>query len=199
MKLGSNGINSSSISSSNRNENRDDIRHQLRYFAGAYLAAICPPAEQITCYVLLTRYDALQTLGYQTMPSDDYADSSQEMEGPQQELVQTEGENRLLRHRLNTHRDQASGIEASLAEVAQLTELFTQQVMQQSEQIELLYHEVRKTTLLLYQHMLMPQDSAIAMYKGSYVPSICLMFLNLKHPYCDLLTLSATPVLPDLK
>lgn len=83
------------------------------------------------------------------MPSDEYADSSQQMEGPQQELVQTEGENRLLRHRLNTHRDQASGIEASLAEVAQLTELFTQQVMQQSEQIELLYTEVRTTACII--------------------------------------------------
>ena len=85
--------------------------------------------------------NALQTLGYQNMPLDDAANLSQHAEG-QQELMQTEDENRLLRHRLNTHRDQATGIESSLAEVAQLTEVFTQQVMQQSEQIELLYTEV---------------------------------------------------------
>ena len=84
---------------------------------------------------------ALQTLGYQNLTLDESANLSQHAEG-QQELMQTEDENRLLRHRLNTHRDQATGIESSLAEVAQLTEVFTQQVMQQSEQIELLYTEV---------------------------------------------------------
>lgn len=84
---------------------------------------------------------ALQTLGYQNLPLNESANLSQHAEG-QQELMQTEDENRLLRHRLNTHRDQATGIESSLAEVAQLTEVFTQQVMQQSEQIELLYTEV---------------------------------------------------------
>lgn len=77
------------------------------------------------------------------MPPEESANLSQHAEG-QQELMQTEGENRLLRHRLNTHRDQATGIESSLAEVAQLTEVFTQQVMQQSEQIELLYTEVSR-------------------------------------------------------
>lgn len=85
------------------------------------------------------------------MPVEESANFSQHAEG-EQELMQTEGENRLLRHRLNTHRDQATGIESSLAEVAQLTEVFTQQVMQQSEQIEVLYTEVRLaclSTLLL--------------------------------------------------
>ena len=85
---------------------------------------------------------SMQTVGYQNLLPDDHASSGQQMEGQQQELMQSEGENRLLRHRLNTHRDQATGIETSLAEVAQLTELFTQQVMQQSEQIEVLYNEV---------------------------------------------------------
>lgn len=84
----------------------------------------------------------MQTIGYQTLPPEESANLSQSADG-QQELMQTEGENKLLRHRLNTHRDQATGIESSLAEVAQLTEVFTQQVMQQSEQIELLYTEVR--------------------------------------------------------
>jgi hypothetical protein len=94
---------------------------------------------------------ALQTMNYQ-MPPDDYGSadgmSPQQTEGPHQELMQTESENRLLRHRLNTTQDQATGIEASLAEVAQLTELFTQQVMSQSEQIETLYDEVRAERLL---------------------------------------------------
>ncbi len=85
-------------------------------------------------------------MNYQSMPPDDYASpdgmSPQQMDGPQQEVMQTETENRLLRHRLNTQLDQATGIEASLAEVAQLTELFTHQVVRQSEQIETLYDEV---------------------------------------------------------
>lgn len=94
---------------------------------------------------------ALQTINYQ-MPPDDYGSadgmSPRQPEGPHQELMQTENENRLLRHRLNTTQDQAAGIEASLAEVAQLTELFTQQVMSQSEQIETLYDEARAKRLL---------------------------------------------------
>ncbi|DBA75224.1 TPA: hypothetical protein ACH3X1_010518 [Trebouxia sp. C0004] len=97
------------------------------------------------------RYNpSVQTMNYQ-MPPDDYGSadgmSSQQTEGPHQGLMQTESENRLLRHRLNTTQDQATGIESSLAEVAQLTELFTQQVMSQSEQIETLYDEaVAQTT-----------------------------------------------------
>ena len=75
--------------------------------------------------------------------------SPQQMDGPQQELMQSESENRLLRHRLTTTRDQATGIEASLAEVAQLTELFTHQVMSQSEQIETLYDEVTVQSCLM--------------------------------------------------
>ena len=62
---------------------------------------------------------------------------------PQQELLQSECENRMLRNRLTTTLDQASQIESSLAEVAQLTEQFTDQVLHQSEQIETLYNEVR--------------------------------------------------------
>jgi len=95
---------------------------------------------------------ALQNINYQ-MPPNDYGSadgmSPQQPEGPHQELMQTESENRLLRHRLNTTQDQATGIESSLAEVAQLTELFTQQVMSQSEQIETLYDEVRAERLLI--------------------------------------------------
>ena len=89
----------------------------------------------------------LQALNYQSMPSANQASTngltSQQMDGPQQQLMETESENRLLRHRLHATNDQATGIEASLAEVANLTELFTQQVMTQSEQIETLYYEVR--------------------------------------------------------
>ncbi|KAA6423916.1 MAG: hypothetical protein FRX49_05875 [Trebouxia sp. A1-2] len=84
------------------------------------------------------------TINFEVPP--DHHDSANgisppQTEGSHQELMQTESENRLLRHRLNTTRDQATGIESSLAEVAQLTELFTQQVMSQSEQIETLYDE----------------------------------------------------------
>lgn len=91
-----------------------------------------------------------QTINYQMAP-DEYGSTNgmslQQMNGPQQELMQSESENRLLRHRLTTTRDQATGIEASLAEVAQLTELFTQQVMSQSEQIETLYDEAVAQTM----------------------------------------------------
>ena len=94
---------------------------------------------------------ALQTINFEVPP--DHHDSANgisppQTEGSHQELMQTESENRLLRHRLNTTRDQATGIESSLAEVAQLTELFTQQVMSQSEQIETLYDEVKAEPLL---------------------------------------------------
>ena len=88
----------------------------------------------------------VQTVGYQnavntgTEPNNDA--SQQSMVGSQQELVQSEGENRMLRHRLTTQLDQASQIESSLAEVAQLTQVFTDQVMHQSEQIEMLYDQV---------------------------------------------------------
>lgn len=64
------------------------------------------------------------------------------MAGSQQELLQSEGENRMLRHRLTATLDQASQIESSLAEVAQLTEQFTDQVLHQSQQIETLYMQV---------------------------------------------------------
>lgn len=89
----------------------------------------------------------LQALNYQSLPSANQASTNgltpQQMDGPQQQLMESESENRLLRHRLHATNDQATGIEASLAEVANLTELFTQQVMTQSEQIETLYYEVR--------------------------------------------------------
>ena len=65
------------------------------------------------------------------------------MAGPQQELMQTETENRLLRHRFNTTRERATGIESSLADVGNLLDIFSHQVLQQSEQIETLYNEVR--------------------------------------------------------
>jgi hypothetical protein len=106
---------------------------------------------KISCHRAVMHF-ALQTINYQ-MPADDYGSADgmapQQPEGPHQELMQTESENRLLRHRLNTTQDQATGIEASLAEVAQLTEFFTQQVMSQSEQIETLYDEVSAERLLI--------------------------------------------------
>lgn len=164
-KLESNDTSSSSTSSSNRNENSGDTLPRLRW-----LAADCPRQVLLglqdalmvgtasTSAVLLTlRLKHVQTLGYQTLPPDELAGTSssmpsQQMQGPHQDLMQTESENRLLRHRLNTHRDQATGIESSLAEVAQLTEMFTQQVMQQSEQIEILYTEVRVALAKLVPH-----------------------------------------------
>lgn len=102
------------------------------------------------CQAISVQYDQtltllLQTIGYQdavntgTEPSNA---SQQATAGPQQQLLQSESENRMLRHRLTTQLDQASQIESSLADVAQLTQVFTDQVMHQSEQIELLYDQV---------------------------------------------------------
>lgn len=88
----------------------------------------------------------LQTIGYQDAVNTGIERnnaSQQAVAGPQQELIQSEGENRLLRHRFTTQLDQASQIESSLAEVAQLTQVFTDQVMHQSEQIELLFNQVQ--------------------------------------------------------
>lgn len=87
----------------------------------------------------------MQTVGYQDAVSTRVQPSNADQQsyaGAQQELMQSEGENRLLRHRLATQLDQASHIETSLAEVAQLTQVFTDQVMHQSEQIEMLYNQV---------------------------------------------------------
>lgn len=82
-----------------------------------------------------------QALPHESGPQNDARDFVQ-LEGPQQELMQTENENRLLRHRLATTQDRTSGIEASLADVGNLLDIFSHQVLQQSEQIETLYHEV---------------------------------------------------------
>ena len=85
----------------------------------------------------------LQTIGYQDAVNTGTEPSSQQATAePQQQLLQSESENRMLRHRLTTQLDQASQIESSLADVAQLTQVFTDQVMHQSEQIEMLYDQV---------------------------------------------------------
>lgn len=105
------------------------------------------------CQAISVQYDQtltllLQTIGYHdavnTGTEPDNA-SQQATAGPQQQLLQSESENRMLRHRLTTQLDQASQIESSLADVAQLTQVFTDQVMHQSEQIELLYDQVWST------------------------------------------------------
>ena len=128
---------------------------------------------------------ALQTINYQ-MPPDDYGSADgmapPQPEGPHQELMQTESENRLLRHRLNTTQDQATGIESSLAEVAQLTELFTQQVMSQSEQIETLYDEVRAERLLRRARQMAGMWRCCCVPETVHaVPHLCLVHLCLVH------------------
>ena len=68
---------------------------------------------------------------------------------PPEQQQALEAENRALVSELSSLNQSARGIESTMRELAQLSQMFSAQVMHQAEQIEQLYQQVRHPSLFL--------------------------------------------------